>query len=148
MAPSNTLGQVAKAEDEMKEIVQHLYNLIVQGYDHHGAPSITAMKAEIQALIQQLVKLSQTAPSVHIEIPPEVTQYVESSRNPDIFTREFVETVQRMNQMLKGRNDAYRLLQETLARDFIQGVPDLKDDITKTVENTGGKVLPMRFANS
>lgn len=31
----------------MKEIVQHLYNLIVQGYDHHGAPSIAAMKGEM-----------------------------------------------------------------------------------------------------
>lgn len=96
-----------------------------------------------QSLIQNLVKLSQTAPSVHIDIPPEVTQYVEGSRNPDIFTREFVETVQRMNQMLKGRANAYRLLQETLARDFIQGVPELRDDITKTVEATGGKVPPL-----
>jgi mediator of RNA polymerase II transcription subunit 10 len=98
--------------------------------------------------VDQLVKLSQTAPSVHIDIPPEVTQYVESSRNPDIFTREFVETVQRMNQLLKGRHDAYRLLQETLARDFIQAIPELKDDITKTVESTGGKVPPIRDANT
>lgn len=98
-------------------------------------------------LIEQLVKLSQTAPSVHIDIPPEVTQYVESSRNPDIFTREFVETVQRMNQLLKGRHDAYRLLQETLARDFILSIPELKDDINKAVEVTGGKAPPARIAN-
>lgn len=97
-----------------------------------------------QSLVQNLVKLSQTAPSVHVDIPPEVTAYVEASRNPDIFTREFVETVQRMNQMLKGRTDAYRFLQETLARDFIDGIPELKDDITKTVEATGGKVPPPR----
>lgn len=85
---------------------------------------------------------------MHIDIPPEVTQYVESARNPDIFTREFVETVQRMNQLLKGRQDAYRLLQETLARDFIQGVPDLRDDITKVVEVTGGRVPPTRAINT
>ena len=91
-----------------------------------------------------MVKLSQSAPSVNIDIPPEVTSYVEGSRNPDIFTREFVETVQRMNQMLKGRTEAYRLLQETLARDLIDGIPDLKDDITRTVEATGGKVPPPR----
>ena len=89
-----------------------------------------------------MVRLSQTAPSVNINIPPEVTSYVEGSRNPDIFTREFVETVQRMNQMLKGRTEAYRLLQETLARDLIDGIPDLKDDITKTIEASGGKVPP------
>lgn len=85
---------------------------------------------------------------MHIDIPPEVTQYVESSRNPDIFTREFVETVQRMNQLLKGRHDAYRLLQETLARDFIQGIPELKDDIIKVVEATGGKIQPTVDANT
>ena len=98
--------------------------------------------------MEQLVKLSQTAPEVHIDIPPEVTQYVESSRNPDIFTREFVETVQRMNQLLKGRHDAYRLLQETLARDFIQGIPELKDDIIKVVEATGGRIQPTMDANT
>lgn len=81
---------------------------------------------------------------MHVDIPPEVTTYVEASRNPDIFTREFVETVQRMNQMLKGRTDAYRFLQETLARDFIEGVPALKHDIIRTVEATGGTVSPAR----
>ncbi|KAL1600826.1 RNA polymerase II mediator complex subunit [Paraconiothyrium brasiliense] len=146
MAPTNTA--VAVAEEHMKEIVQSLYNLIVQGYDHQGAPTVGAMRRDIQHLIEQLVKLSQVAPDVGIELPPEVTQYVESSRNPDIYTREFVETVQRMNQLLKGRHEAYRLLQETLARDFIQGVPELKDDITKVVEATGGKVAPAKVANT
>jgi len=98
--------------------------------------------------VQNLVKLSQTAPSVHIDIPPEVTAYVEGGRNPDIFTREFVETVQRMNQMLKGRTEAYRFLQETLARDLIEGIPELKDDVIKTVELSGGKVSPSRAPNT
>jgi mediator of RNA polymerase II transcription subunit 10 len=92
--------------------------------------------------VQNLVKLSRTAPTVNIHIPPDVTTYVESGRNPDIFTREFVETVQRMNQWMKGRTEAYRFLQETFARDLIDVVPELKDDVTKTVEATGGKVPP------
>lgn len=91
-------------------------------------------------LIQNLVKLSRTAPSVNINIPPEVTTYVENSRNPDIFTREFVETVQRMNQMLNGRVDAYRMLQEQLAWQLSSVIPEMKDDISTVVEATGGKV--------
>jgi mediator of RNA polymerase II transcription subunit 10 len=94
--------------------------------------------------VQNLVKLSQTAPSVHIDIPPEVTTYVEGGRNPDIFTREFVETVQRMNQMLKGRAEAYRLLQETLAKDLIEGIPELQADVGMTVKSTGGIVSAPR----
>jgi mediator of RNA polymerase II transcription subunit 10 len=85
--------------------------------------------------------LSGTALSVQIDIPPEVISYVENSRNPDIFTREFVETVQRMNQMLNGRVDAYRMLQQQLARQISSAIPELKDDITSVVESTGGQVL-------
>lgn len=91
-------------------------------------------------MVQNLVKLSSTAPSVQIYIPPEVTTYVENSRNPDIFTREFVETVQRMNQMLNGRVDAYRMLQEQLARQISSAIPELKEDVTTVVESTGGQV--------
>lgn len=93
-----------------------------------------------QSLIHNLVKLSRTAPSVYVDIPPEVTTYVENSRNPDIFTREFVETVQRMNQMLSGRFDAYRMLQEQLAWQLTSLIPEMKDDIANVVESTGGKV--------
>ena len=65
---------------------------------------------------------------------------MENSRNPDIFTREFVETVQRMNQMLNGRADAYRLLQEQLAWQLSNAIPELRDDIASVVEATGGNL--------
>ena len=77
---------------------------------------------------------------MNINIPPEVMSYVENSRNPDIFTREFVETVQRMNQMLYGRVDAYRALQEQLALHVSSAIPELKEDVTSVVESTGGKM--------
>src|ERR1700712_1273701 len=35
-----------------------------------------------------------------IQLPPEIIDYVDSARNPDIYTREFVELVQRGNQDL------------------------------------------------
>ncbi|KAB2108841.1 hypothetical protein AG0111_0g2768 [Alternaria gaisen] len=132
---------IIDVEAQLKDIVQNLYNLIVQAYDHHGSKTQEAMKREIQSLIQNLVKLAKTAPSVNINIPPEVMSYVENSRNPDIFTREFVETVQRMNQMLYGRVDAYRALQEQLALHVSSAIPELKDDVNSVVESTGGKVV-------
>jgi mediator of RNA polymerase II transcription subunit 10 len=93
-----------------------------------------------QSLVENLVRLSQTAPSVHIDIPPEVTTYVESSRNPDVFTREFVELVQRMNQMLKGRSEAYRLMRDTLAKDIMSAIPALHDHVVQVVESTGDTI--------
>ncbi|KAG9191203.1 mediator of RNA polymerase II transcription subunit 10 [Alternaria panax] len=132
---------IIDVEAQLKDIVQNLYNLIVQAYDHHGSKTQEAMKRETQSLIQNLVKLARTAPSVNINIPPEVMSYVENSRNPDIFTREFVETVQRMNQMLYGRVDAYRALQEQLALHVSSAIPELKNDVNSVVESTGGKMV-------
>ncbi|KAI4651971.1 RNA polymerase II mediator complex subunit [Alternaria ventricosa] len=141
MAALSPESAIIDVEAQLKDIVQNLYNLIVQAYDHHGSKTQEAIRREIQSLVQNLVKLSRTAPSVNINIPPEVMSYVENSRNPDIFTREFVETVQRMNQMLYGRVDAYRALQEQLALHVSSAVPELKDDVTAVVESTGGKML-------
>lgn len=72
-----------------------------------------------------------------IILPPELIAYVESSRNPDVYTREFVEAVQRMNQMLKGRYEAYRTLRDDLAAEIIANIPELKDDVVKIVATTG-----------
>ncbi|KAF2791017.1 RNA polymeras-like protein II mediator complex subunit 10 [Melanomma pulvis-pyrius CBS 109.77] len=141
MAPGNATATPLNAvEAQLKDVVQNLYNLIVQSFDHQGNPTQDAMKREITSLVQNLVKLSQTAPSVHIDIPPEVTMYVEGSRNPDIFTREFVETVQRMNQLLKGRTNAYLLMRDTLAKDIISAIPELRADMQEVVESTGGTI--------
>lgn len=43
--------------------------------------------------------------------------------------------------MLKGRAEAYRTLQEQLAWQLTNAIPDLKDDVNKAVESTGGKTL-------
>ncbi|KAF2267814.1 RNA polymeras-like protein II mediator complex subunit 10 [Lojkania enalia] len=140
MAPQAS-AQLNAVETQLKDIVQNLYVLIVQCVEHQGSQTQEAMKREIQSLVQNIIKLSRTAPSINIDIPPEVTAYVEGSRNPDIFTREFVELAQRMNQMLKGRCEGYTLLRDTLARDIISAIPELREDVSKVVESTGGTIV-------
>jgi len=75
-----------------------------------------------------------------VSVPPEIVTYVEGSRNPDIYNREFVETVQRMNQMLKGRSEALQALQAQIAHQLQIAIPELKGDIERAVEATGGKI--------
>lgn len=73
-------------------------------------------------------------------MPPEVIDYVERSRNPDIYTREFVELVQRLNQQLKGRSQAYADFRDVLAREMMSALPDCREDVRRVVESTGGQV--------
>lgn len=84
-----------------------------------------------------LVQISQRLPT---GLPPEVIDYVEKSRNPDIYTREFVELVQKVNQKLKGRSQAYADFRDALAREIMGALPECREDIRRAVESTGGSV--------
>jgi hypothetical protein len=45
--PNSCTVPVLTAEAHLKDIVQNLYNLIVQSYDHHGSKTQEAMKREM-----------------------------------------------------------------------------------------------------
>lgn len=98
------------------------------------------LKPSRSGLIHNIISLSRTAPSVAVDIPPEVINYVEDGRNPDIFNREFVEMAQRFNQLLKGRYAAYAQMRDILAKDIMTAIPELTPDVKKIVEGTGGSI--------
>jgi mediator of RNA polymerase II transcription subunit 10 len=65
---------------------------------------------------------------------------VENSRNPDIYTREFVELVMRYNQQQKGRSDAYAQFRDILGREMASAIPEIREDVKKVVESSGGQI--------
>ncbi|KAK7563624.1 mediator complex, subunit Med10 [Phyllosticta citricarpa] len=71
-------------------------------------------------------------------VPPEIVAYVEKGRNPDIYTREFSELVQKNNQKLKGKAEAYAQFRDILAKKIITAFPELEADARRVVQNTGG----------
>ena len=93
-----------------------------------------------KALIQNLILLTQFARQLGTHIPFEVIDYVEKSRNPDIYTREYVEVVMKNNQEQKGRSEALATFQEILGRDVAAGIPDMREDVSKIVEASGGRL--------
>jgi mediator of RNA polymerase II transcription subunit 10 len=42
-----SIAAIVIAEGQLKDIVQNLYNLIVQAYDHHGNKTQEVMKREM-----------------------------------------------------------------------------------------------------
>ncbi|KAF2403635.1 mediator of RNA polymerase II transcription subunit 10 [Trichodelitschia bisporula] len=129
---------LAQVDDQMKSVTQNLYNLIVQALEHQGAPTEAAMKREITDLANNLAALEETVPNLQFTIPPEVIEYVQEGRNPDIYTREFVELVMKQNQKLKGKTEAFAQFRDVLAKELISAVPEIKDDVVRVVESTGG----------
>lgn len=78
-------------------------------------------------------------PLASIQLPPEIIDYVDAARNPDIYTREFVELVQRGNQDLKGKKEAFASFRDVLAREMRSAMPECRREVNKVVVATGGK---------
>lgn len=72
-------------------------------------------------------------PLASIQLPPEIIDYVDAARNPDIYTREFVELVQRGNQDLKGKREAFAGFQQVLAREMRSAMPECAGEVERVL---------------
>lgn len=95
---------------------------MLQSHDYvHPSTTSAAMTSTIRSLTSHLVALARTSRTVAVAVPPEIIEYIENGRNPDVYNREFVEVAQRMNMMLKGKSEAFGMFAEVLAAEM-QGV--------------------------
>lgn len=63
---------------------------------------------------------------------------MDNGRNPDIYTREFVELARRGNQLMKGKMAAYADFRDVLAGEMGRALPEIREDVGRVVEATGG----------
>ncbi|KAK8138842.1 Mediator of RNA polymerase II transcription subunit 10 [Apiospora sp. TS-2023a] len=108
-----------------------------------GRPSRDVLAAELRALQASLQAVYTTSSTPTPEqalphIPPELVQYVEKGRNPDIYTREFVELVRRQNQTMRGKQAAFASFRDVLAGEMDKAMPELREDTARVVAATGG----------
>lgn len=113
----------------------------VSNYDSAGRSSREALAHDLQTLDASLLSVhrtSNTTLSSQIGIPGPLLQYVEDGRNPDIYTREFVELVRRMNQLTRGKVHAFKSFRDVLAHEMDTALPELREDVKVVLEATGG----------
>lgn len=134
--------------DRIKDTLQSLYQLMVQtttpeptGRSTPGHAGRDVLANELRSLSETLaaVKATATAKADNLpSVPGDLIQYIEDGRNPDIYTREFVELVRRYNQIMKGKYLAFSNFRDVLAAQMAAALPELKEDIDGVVEGTGG----------
>ncbi|KAI1432304.1 transcription factor subunit Med10 of mediator complex-domain-containing protein [Xylaria sp. CBS 124048] len=154
MAPMRVDIDHNALEQQLKDTIQSLHNIMVQttAYDNHApSPAVTAtaastarptrdvLAAELAALSRSLQTVHRTATTHTLpNVPPELIQYVDNGRNPDIYTREFVEVVRRGNQIMRGKQIAFASFRDILAGEIESAMPELRDDAAAVVAATGG----------
>lgn len=63
---------------------------------------------------------------------------MEDGRNPDIYTREFVELARRGNEALKGKSEAFAAFRDVLAEEVRRGVGGGGEVVRRGVERVVG----------
>ena len=96
-------------------------------------------------LASSLAELSKSSSNLSTQIPPEIIEYVDEGRNPDIYTREFVELVQRGNQELKAKSEAFASFRDILGEELAAAMPELRDDVSRIL--SGGPVAQVKMEN-
>ena len=138
MAPVKDPNSV---QGTIKDIIQHFYEIQAQT---HGFQAQTqdALVDKLTELTQDLAHLKSLAsPTEHpnnpvhsIRIAPEIVDYVDDGRNPDIFTRDFVEVVQRSNAVINGKQQAFDDFTKVYAKALKKGIPGVAKQVDMIME--------------
>ncbi|GLI78063.1 RNA polymerase II mediator complex subunit [Penicillium ochrochloron] len=146
-------------DDDIRDVIQHLFEIQSAVHGYLGPETQQELVRKIKNLTLSLSTLSthtalppnaaETAtpnttdpsnpPLASIQLPPEIIEYVDAARNPDIYTREFVELVQRGNQDLKGKREAFADFRDVLAREMRSAMPECRGEVDRVVAMTGGR---------
>ncbi|KAE9988414.1 hypothetical protein EG328_011174 [Venturia inaequalis] len=135
-------------EKQVKDITSTLHTLLVitQGSTGQTQNELqSGLRKNIIKLLTELRSLISTTPHLNFKIPVEVIDYVQEGRNPDIYTREFVELVMKINQMHKGKTEAFGDFRDILAREFVGAVPEMRVPVERVVGVSGGKIADTGF---
>ncbi|CCJ28798.1 unnamed protein product [Pneumocystis jirovecii] len=62
--------------------------------------------------------------------------YIEDGRNPDVYTRQFSELVQKDNQYVNGKSIAVTNFRNILAQDIKNNFPNMINEVEKILKNT------------
>ncbi|SGZ55023.1 CIC11C00000002291 [Sungouiella intermedia] len=111
---------------QLQGLVESFIELGVLVHDNQGThQSHTALTHKTNQVISQLSGLTNSPFTQQYPIPIDVISYIEDGRNPDIYTREFVEVTAKSNARLKGKMLGFATLRKVLGDKLVEEFPHL-----------------------
>ncbi|KAF9209524.1 Mediator of RNA polymerase II transcription subunit 10 [Haplosporangium sp. Z 27] len=90
-------------ELKLQELIECLLELSITVYDFQSE-SNSLVHQKIQELIAQLSDIEDFKDKLDMMVPWEVLGYIEDGKNPDLFSKSFVEAVAGENQFTNGKS--------------------------------------------
>ena len=142
--PATMAPGTVTASDSLKDVIQNLYDIQSQTYGFRPETQPVLIN-QIEELTHSLAKLQDLAdPITHpnsslheLFVAPEIIDYVDDGRNPDIYGREFIETVQRGNAVLNGKKQAFKDFSVVFAQMLKEGIGGVDKQVDRVMEHAG-----------
>lgn len=133
---------LVETEQRLAAIIDSFIELGVYVYDFPGTEdSMQGMVTNMQRNVDRMKQLNQQAndPESQLQnflVPLDVLQYIEDGRNPDVYTREFVEAIRRSNQYQRAKIHGLNKLRDSLAEKIIDELPELQPHVEYIIART------------
>lgn len=123
--------------EQIQALVEALIELGVLVHDNQGTQqSHVALTHKVNQVVSQLSGVSAAQFTSQFPVPLDVISYIEDGRNPDVYTREFVEVTAKSNARLKGRMHGFQRLRDVLGQKMAQEYPHLEPGIENIASRT------------
>lgn len=123
--------------NNLLRLIDSFVELGVLVHDNQGTQqSQNALTVTTNKVISQLSGLTSSPYTYQYPIPVDVISYIEDGRNPDIYTREFIEVTAKSNARLKGKMEGFEKLRNVLSDKLIKEFPRLTDEINDIKKRT------------
>lgn len=147
MSPKEDLEGIQQelggVEQQLAAVIESFIELGVSVYDFPGTSEATqGMVTNLMRNVDRLAGLNRQSNDPesqlqNVNVPLEVVQYIEDGRNPDIYTREFVEAIRRSNQYQRAKMNGLRQLRDSLAEKIVEEFPDLEPSVHNIAQRCG-----------
>ncbi|CUM48498.1 Mediator of RNA polymerase II transcription subunit 10 [Debaryomyces fabryi] len=135
--PTTGNEPLVSTAEQLQGLIDSFIELGVLVHDNQGTQqSHTALTHKTNQVISQLSSLTDSGFTQQYPIPVDVISYIEDGRNPDVYTREFVEVTARSNARLKGKMLGFQKLRDVLGDKLSKEFPELGDAIEDIKKRT------------
>ncbi|OLL22604.1 Mediator of RNA polymerase II transcription subunit 10 [Neolecta irregularis DAH-3] len=136
--PSNPESSALETlEKQLRSLVDIMLEASIAIHDVEGPQSNQIVASKLKETVSQFQSLLRIKDSITETVPQDVLQYIEDGRNPDVYTRDFVELVRKDNQFVNGKIKAARDFALIFGKELQYSFPELKDDVERVWRATG-----------
>lgn len=120
---NNTSSTLDTLEEQLERSIENVrqIQIIVSDFQPQGQPGLNQKLQQIVKDLQEVEKVGKKVQD--IQVPLEVFDYIDSGRNPQLYTKDCMEKAVAKNEEAKGKIDAYRMFKARLMVELSQVFP-------------------------